>query len=199
LLPVLIKKAPTLYRELVSGVRTNMQLDEVIKLALMAQKIDEENIRQGVIDQKYVAFGWSPDNLSILIPYPDRIRVLRDEIFQTSGVFGPLTPGDQEDRIYLEGATISIVNASHDVELATRTAEYLTAQGANVVGVRENDYQIAKSRVIDHVGRPYTVDYLVSFLNITDRWITFEYDLASPVDVEVILGNDWVTENNLEE
>jgi len=198
LLPELILKAPVLYREIVSGVRTNLQLDEVIKLAVMAQQIPDENIRQGVIDTKYVAYGWSPDNLSILIPYPDRIRVLRDQIFETSGVLGPLTPGDERERMFLEGATISVQNSSNDSELARRTANYLTLQGANIVEVRDSSGgPYAKTRLIDHVGRPHTMLYLVNLLGVEARYISYEYNPAAPVDIEIILGNNWATDNNL--
>jgi polyisoprenyl-teichoic acid--peptidoglycan teichoic acid transferase len=197
LLPVLIQKAPILYRELVTGIRTNMKLDEVIKLAAMAQQIDDQDIRQGVIDTRYVAYGWSPDNLSILIPYPDRIRVLRDEIFSTSGVLGPLTPGDQQERMYLEGATVSILNATREPGLAQKTAEYLISQGVNVVAIGESSERYFNSRITDHVGRPHSVGYLVVQLNIVDRYILYNYDPTAHVDVEIIIGDDWAGHNSL--
>ena len=145
MLPTLIEKAPSLYRELVSGVRTNMSLDEIVKLAVLAQQVPDERIRQGVIDINYVNYGWSPDELSILIPYPDRIRVLRDEIFATAGSISPLTPGNQLERMALEGARISVQNGSNNPDLARRTANYLTSLGAIVVEVREGAVRDSKT------------------------------------------------------
>ena len=197
MLPDLIEKAPTLYRELVSGVATNMKLDQVIRLALLAQQIPEENIRQGVIDTKYVAYGWSPDNLSILIPYPDRIRLLRDEIFSSSGVMGPLAPGDETERMAMEGATIAIKNGTDREDLAERTAAYLTSQGATVAEVGVTDQRYLKTTLVDHVGRPYTLQYLVSWLGVETRQIEFNYDPSHPIDVEIILGDDWASKENL--
>lgn len=197
MLPDLIDKAPTLYQELVSGVATNMKLDEIIRLALLAQKIPEENIRQGVIDTKYVAYGWSPDNLSILIPYPDRIRLLRDEIFSSSGTMGPLAPGGEAERMAMEGATITIKNGTDVEDLAERTAAYLTSQGASVVEVGATDQRFVKTTLIDYVGRPYTLQYLVSLLGVETRHIEFNYNPNHPVDVEVILGDDWVSKENM--
>jgi hypothetical protein len=97
MLPILISKSDVLYRELASGVHTNLSLDEVIKLAVLASQVPQENIRQGVIGTEYVVFGRSPDNLSILIPIPDKIHVLRDEIFASSGALSPLHLSDQEN------------------------------------------------------------------------------------------------------
>lgn len=197
LLPQLIEKAPVLYREIVTGISTNMTLDEVIKLAVLAQQVPDENIRQGVIDINYVAYGWSPDELSILVPYPDRIRVLRDEIFATSGSLSPLTPGNELDRMRLEGARIAIQNGSNDPDLARRTANYLTGQGAIVVQVSETGERDSKTKIIDYSGRPFTVQYLVSFLRVEPRQISFEYNASTSADIEVILGEDWAANNPL--
>ncbi len=197
MLPTLIEKAPTLYQELVSGVNTNMQLDELIKLAVLASQVPDENIRHEVIDTRHVAFGWSPDELSVLVPYPDKIRVLRDEIFATSGSLGPLAPGDEQERMSLESASISLQNGSSDPDIARRTANYLRAQGATVAEVRQAAGSQTYTTVIDHVGRPYTVKYLVSLLGVEGRNISYQYDPSYPFDVEVILGSDWAAGNNL--
>ena len=191
-MPVLIQKAPILYRELVNGIHTNMKLDEIIKLAVLSQQVDDKDIRQGVIDTKYVAYGWSPDNLSILIPYPDRIRLLRDEIFSTSGVMGPMTPGNPQERMYLEGATVSILNGTREPDLAQKTAEYLISQGVNVVEFGESGQRYFNSRITDHVGRPHSVGYLVTELKIINRYILYAYDPTAHVDIEIILGDDWI-------
>jgi len=197
MLPTLIEKAPTLYRELVSGVSTNMQLDEFIKLAVLASLVPDENIQYDVIDIRHVAFGWSPDELSVLVPYPDKIRVLRDEIFATSGSLGPLAPGNDQERMSLEGARILVQNGSGDPDIARRTSNYLLSQGATIVEVRQANENHTYTTVIDHVGRPYTIHYLVSSLGIEGRYISYQYDPAHPFDVEVILGSDWVSNNNL--
>jgi LCP family protein required for cell wall assembly len=84
LLPQLITKAPTLYKELAAGIHTNLPLDDALKLATLASQVSKENIKQGIIDEKMVTFGTSPDGLSILIPVPDQIHLLRNEIFAST-------------------------------------------------------------------------------------------------------------------
>ncbi len=197
MLPTLIEKAPRLYQELVSGVNTNLQLDEAIKLAVLAAQVPDGAIVNDVIDTRHVAFGWSPDELSVLVPYPDKIRVLRDEIFATSGSIAPLAPGSDQERMALEAASISVQNGSGDPNIAQRTANYLTSQGAQVTEVRQAGESRSTTLVIDRIGRPYTVQYLVSLLGIQARYISYQYDPAHPFDIELIIGKDWSSTFNL--
>ena len=46
-LPTLIAKSPKLYQELASGIRTNLTLDQVVQLALLAAKIDTRKDQTG--------------------------------------------------------------------------------------------------------------------------------------------------------
>ena len=48
---------------------------------------------EGVIGPNEISFGKSPDGLDILVPYPDRIRLIRDQVFTTGGPVGPAAIG----------------------------------------------------------------------------------------------------------
>jgi polyisoprenyl-teichoic acid--peptidoglycan teichoic acid transferase len=61
-LPIVISRAPRIYQELASGINTNMDLDQAIQLAWLAQQIPLENIQRGVI---------SPPDQVILAKSPD--------------------------------------------------------------------------------------------------------------------------------
>ena len=50
MLPTLIAKAPALYQELASGIHTNLTLDQIIRLAVLAESIDRTRIHTVVID-----------------------------------------------------------------------------------------------------------------------------------------------------
>jgi hypothetical protein len=193
----LISKAPTLYAELASGVQTNMTLDEVIQLAVLAQKVPEENIKRGAISTSQVVFADTPDGQSVLIPLPEKIRQLRDEIFLSStGTLGPLLPGSQQERMATEGARIVLLNGSHVNGLAERTQDFLQSQGANVVEISNGDARNI-TRIVDYTGNPHTVGYLMELFDITAADYQIDYDPNSPVDVVVILGSDWGTSNQL--
>ena len=187
-LPQLIQKAPTLYQELASGIHTNMSLEQAIRLALLAQKIPEGNIKQGVLGKEYIIFGRSPDNLSINIPIPDKVNLLRDEIFATSGALGPLSPGSPSQNMAAEEAQIGVYNGSRDPDLADRFSGYISERGAQVSQVGEAQQQYSQTTLIDHSGNPYTIKYLASLLGVQSSKIRFDYDPGNPLGVEVYLG-----------
>ena len=98
MLPVLISKAPTLYQELSTGIRTNLSLEQMISLALLAVKVPEENIRKGVIGlPNMVGFYTRPDGAKVLRQVPDQIRQLRDYIFTETSAFGPSVSSSPSD------------------------------------------------------------------------------------------------------
>jgi LCP family protein required for cell wall assembly len=197
MLPVLISKADTLYQELASGIHTNLTLDEAVKLAVLASQIPEENIARGVINEKLVLFGESPDNLSILIPLVDKVHQLRDEIFSSSGALGPLTPGSSQERMIQEGSRVAVLNGTQSAGLAERTAEYLRGLGVNVVQVGEAGQLSAQTTLIDNTGRPFTLKYLLESLTVNPYRVMYTEASSPDIDVEVILGNDWAAQNPL--
>lgn len=191
MLPTLIAKADVLYAQLASGIRTNLPLDQAIKLALLASQVPDDHIRRGVIDQKYVLFGRSPDNLAILIPIYDKIQLLRDEIFADTTALGPLTPGNAQQSMQAEAARVAIYNASGRPNLGAQTVQYLQGQGLQVVASGDAGDVVTLTRLIDHTGKPFTNRYLVDLLGVSAQEIEYAYDPHASADVEVILGRDW--------
>jgi polyisoprenyl-teichoic acid--peptidoglycan teichoic acid transferase len=94
MVPILLQKAPSLFQELSTGIRTNMTLDEMISLGWMATQIPGGNIHRGVIaPPNMVGFYTRPDGAQVLRAVPDQIRILRDEIFTSHSAFGPDVSG----------------------------------------------------------------------------------------------------------
>ncbi len=195
LLPTLIENADELFAQLSSGIHTNLPLEDVIRLAVLAAQIQDQDINQGVINEQYVTFGRSPDDLSILIPIPDKIRTLRDEIFASTGPLTPFTPGTPQERMQLEAASISILNGSSNEDLGNRTADYLRGLGANVTNVSAAGQIYNQSTITDHKGRPYALAFLIGLLHIASTNIYQEFNLLQAFDVILILGEDWLTNN----
>jgi LCP family protein required for cell wall assembly len=192
MLPTLISKAGVLYQQLAAGIHTNLSLDAATQLAVLASQIPEENIHQGVIDSSKVLFGESPDNLSILIPLIDKIHVLRDEIFSTSGALGPMAPGDAREKLIAEGARVSVQNGTTQPDLAQRSADYLRSQGVNVVEVSESAQGVSLTIVEDYAGKPHTLRYLVDLMGINPNGIRASEASESSADIVLTLGNDWL-------
>lgn len=197
MLPTLVSKAPTLYNQLASGVHTNLTLDQVIRLAVLAQEVPENQIVRGILDENTVVFGRSPDDLSILIPIPDKITLVRDQVFASSGALGPQTPGDTLQRARAEAARVAVYNGSSTAGLAERTAEYLRSQGLNVVQVGDAGQRYSGTTLVDHSGSPYAIGYLADLMNIRDFRLQLEMDLNAPYDLELYLGDDWAVSGNL--
>ena len=200
-LPTLVAKSPELYKEVQSGISTNMTLQQVVQLAWLMQQIPEENIRKEVIGPPTdIEFGQSADGQSIDIPVPDQIRLKRDAVFATGGPVGPAaaaSSGDPNSLIGQEKAKVLVKNGTADSSLATRTADYLRGKGVNVVSESAADQAYSQSTVIDYTGKPYTVKLLVDMLGIDASRVLSRYDPNSEVDVEVILGSTFAKNNPL--
>jgi polyisoprenyl-teichoic acid--peptidoglycan teichoic acid transferase len=190
-------RTPALYNELAAGIHTNLSLDDALRLGWLALDIPMSSIQRGAIaPPKAVMLAKSPDGTQdILIPVPDQIRLIRDQIFASSSMASPvLTSGDDRSKMETEAASIVLANGTYIGGLASDTQSYLQSQGANVVSTQNSDYTTF-TRIIDYTGKPYTDRYLVNLMNITPYSISFEYDPNSPVDVLVILGDDWAGNN----
>ena len=195
MLPYLITNANTLFQELSSGIRTNLGIEQVVKLALLASRVSDGSIHHGVIDEKYILFGRSPDNLAILIPLIDKIHVLRDELFSGTTVLSPLTPGDAQAKMAAEAARVAIINASNTGGLAERTAEYLRTLGVNVVEVTDVNENEINSSLIDHSGKPFTSSFLMDQIGIAPLKFRYTYDTTSNADLILTLGDAWARDN----
>jgi len=89
-LPSLISRAPVLYQELSSGVRTNLSLEQILRLGILALDLSKDSIHTGVIGPPtMVGFSTLPDGRQVLRPVPDQIRILRDQLFIDTGSMRP--------------------------------------------------------------------------------------------------------------
>ena len=190
-------RAPALYGELAAGIHTNLSLNDAIRLGWLALDISATNIQRGAIaPPKAVLMAKSPDGAQdILIPIPDQVRLIRDQVFASSNLASPiLNSGDAQANMKAEAASVILANGTYTGGLASDTQSYLQSQGVNVIGTQNSDYT-TYTRIIDYTGKPYTDRYLVDLMNISPYNISFEYDPNSKVDVLVILGDDWAGNN----
>ena len=196
MLTTLIERAPALYKTLSAGVRTNLTLLQVVRLAWLAPQIPQESIKQGIIGPDQVAFATSFDGQEILQPLPEEIRLLRDEIFTTSGPVSPAsTETDPQELIAAENAYISILNGTLNPGLASETTAYLKSSGITQVESGNAEALYSQTTLIDYTGNPHTVQYLVDLLAISPDNVYHRYDVSSQADIVVLLGEDWASSN----
>jgi LCP family protein required for cell wall assembly len=197
--PKLIAQAPQLYNIFSAGIHTNLSLDDMLKLAVLAQQISPGEIKTGVIDYTMS----EPANVtlggvaaSVSKPFPDKIRELRDEIFTSTGPTSPIAQGDPAELMKSEGAAVSIANASLVNGMAQQTASYLLSQGMNVIGLQENASQSQPTVIVLHSAKLYTLRYLYSLFNgYGGVQLRIEPDSTASVDVEIHVGSGWASNN----
>lgn len=197
MLPTLIAKSGVLYQELSVGVHTNLNLDEVIKLAWLAMQIPEDKITKGVISPpEQVNLYKTQEGDEVLKPITEKIRLLRDEIFTESGPTSPLAASlPTADLLQAENARVSVLNGTYEAGLAAETGEYLKSQGLNVVEAGNAQQVATYTEITFYTGKPYTVKYLVELMKIDAIRIYHVNDPASPVDVRITLGTTWANDN----
>ena len=194
-LPELLPKIPEIVNELSSGIETNFPLTDIeliSSLAVLALDIDLDNITMRVIGEDQIIYGTSPDDLAILIPVPDKIRELRDEIFASSSPYSPQTEGTDLEKMVQEFTTISIQNASSDGTASATVGTYLAEQGANIVEIGNYSSTLNQTVLIDHCGSPYAMVYLRTVFGVSPSNILFDFSPQSGACVEVRIGNDWI-------
>jgi LCP family protein required for cell wall assembly len=197
----LLSRAPALYQELASGINTNLSFEDAMKLVMLVRDVSTENIKTHVIDYSMstLASVLSDDGqaMSILVPIPDKIRELRDQMFAESGSIRPYAQGELIQLAAEEGASLEILNGTYTAGLAGTTGDYFKSLGMNVASVGNPD-QIGYPRtvIIDHRGKPYMNKYLMDLFKTTAAsQFQIKYDPASAADVTIILGDDWVYNN----
>jgi len=206
MIPTLVTKAPTLYQQLKTGIKTNLidpsappdqlvkQLQQVISLALLAMDVDPETIQKGVIGPPdMVNLAILPSGAEVLKPVPDQIRRLRDEIFTSTSAIAPsIRTDDPLSAAIQEGARIAVLNGAGIEGFAGRTGQFLEGQGLDVVEIGNADrLDYARSLIIDYTGNPYTRQYLLVLSDLTESQILSQSDPSSDVDIALILGADW--------
>lgn len=79
----LVTQAPSLYQQVEQGIRTDLTLDELIQLALLANEIEGENIETAVIDHTYVTPHRTEAGAQVLILDNEKAAPLIEQLFYT--------------------------------------------------------------------------------------------------------------------
>jgi len=207
MLPTLISKAPRLYQEVASGISTNLTLSQVVQLARLGAEIPKGNIKRGVISPPLqVEYATNPeDGQAILIPLPNQIRILRDEIFAGGPpAAAPVVVETVSDVVETvetiedENARVFIKNGTTISGLASKTREMLVSLGINVIGEDNADDKFASTTIYDFTGNPSTVKFLKEKLNVPGSHVFSRSDPNALADIEIILGADWANQQPTE-
>lgn len=196
MLPTLIAKAPVLYQKLSKGIKTNLTLDQVFELAYLATQINPDNIKKGIIGPNEVSFATSPDGLDILVPFPDRIRLIRDQVFTSGGPVGPAAVGkDPKALASAENARVAVLNGSGVGGIAAKTSSYLKDQGLNITQEGNAAHFYQDTTIILYSGKPYTAALLATMMKVPNGRILNQYSPDATADIAIMVGQDWARSN----
>jgi len=190
LLPKLLPKLPQLMRELSDAVQTDLQLDELMRLAKLAGEIEPDHIQMAVIDSSMTMPVKTPEGWDVLLPIPEKIRQLRNQFFASST---QLNEAQIEDlnRLAAEGARIAVRNGTSTGSMAAHVAAFLREHNFQVVEYGNADrFDYRESLIIDYTGKSYTVRRLAQLFGIPPENVRPGSNPQGEVDVCLIIGED---------
>lgn len=80
----MLVRAPDLYRQVEQGIRTDLSLEQLMRLATTVSEIPDENIQQAVLDQNYVTNYTTERGAAVLILQNDVAAPLIQQLFYDS-------------------------------------------------------------------------------------------------------------------
>ena len=202
-LPALVAQAGPLYSEISSGIHTNLTLDDILRLGILAKDIPEADIHRGVINYTMMQDGKTTINgmdAAILRPFPDKIRELVDKIFGGNSLM-PIAAGDPDQLMQQEAARVLVVNTSGVTGAGQKTFDFLKSKGMNVLGPGNSaDYPDKyfypplpdRTMLIVHAGKPYAMSYLMALMKFNSaNQLVISFDPSAPADIVLAVGVDW--------
>ena len=206
----LLPKLPSLLATMSSMVKTDISLDEMKDLALLAPQIDLANIKTVVI-QKPMVYGYRrEDGAAVQLPKWDLIRPVVEDLFRTPVAAAPLptptqpapptpTPTlapvqiEELQNLAQEGARIAIQNGTSEPNFAARVAAILIQQGFQVVEFGDADRtDYPNSVIVDYTGKELTLQRLIEIFQVTPENVRHSPNLRSQVDIRIIVGQDYM-------
>lgn len=77
----LLRRLPSLYAEVQQGIRTDLSLEQLARLAKTVGDIPADSIRSEVLDYDYVSSYQTPGGASVLVMSPERVQPMIQSLF----------------------------------------------------------------------------------------------------------------------
>ncbi len=199
ILPVLIPKIPALYRELFTHVETNLTLPQIVNLAWTVRDINPQNLQTRVINQPLVEAGFNNRDQYVLFPNIESIQKVWSDMQQIIATPAPEPTREITLDEYLqeENAKVAVLNGTTSPGLAGETANFLIQNGFQVTEVSNSDKFKDQTAIYDYSGKPFTIQAILNIMSYSQTRLYHRSDPDINVDIVILLGDDWVTENTL--
>lgn len=202
--------APQLWAELSESYKTNLTLEEILSLGVLALEIPRDNIRMGQIGINETRQATTVDAEQVLIPVHAAMRTLLSEVFSgepapatsaevTDGTgrtdaSGPATTntlGELRVRSEAENPRIVVYNNTEIAGLASQTREWLASRQVVVEDVGNmTEITNTATYIRNYTGKDATARYLAALLGIPETQILPSSDGLTSADVMVVVGSD---------
>ncbi len=176
----MLSKAPELLGIAQESITTDLSPVEMLELGKLVSQIDRDRITNMVIDTNYVRPFVGDDGADLLDP---NIPAIKRAIAtaQRSAAHPELR------------AKVEVLNGSGTAGLGQKAADYLTAQGFNVVSVaaaERNDYRSSLVQVLTNQDNG-AAQALVDMLHIPPSAISDQPTPDATADIRIVVGQDF--------
>ncbi len=202
----LIPKLPALAATMGNMVKTDMTLQEMTELALLAPQVDMQNMKQLVL-KKPMVFGQRVNEAAVQLPRWDLINEAVSDLFsrpiqvEPTATPAPPTPTPTMAPVEIEalqtladeGARIAVQNGTSEPNFAARVAALLLEQGYQVVEFGDADrLDYASTVIVDYTGKTFTLESLIEKFQVTPENVRRSPNLRSQIDIRIIVGQDFL-------
>lgn len=180
----LLPQAPQIYQTLRDSLESNLSPLEMAQLANLARDIPAEKISRVSIDETATQYWTTPQGASVLIPNRDKIRELRDRLYNPP-------PPEAVPAGTPEAGKLVIQNGTQTKGLAATAQAFLLTKGFTVARVENATGDYKKTVIIDYHGRKNYIQQLAAALGVPLSAVVSKLEPSNPMDALVILGDDY--------
>jgi LCP family protein required for cell wall assembly len=179
----LLPRVPELWETSRSMVVTDMKLEDVVMLADVASRLDEQNVRFRNIGYSQVIPWTTPKGGAVFLPNWERIEPMVSE------ALGPLPEG----RLWRASQAVEVWNGAADDGWDHLAADRLSREGFVVVIGQSDRQDYAQTLLIDLTGavKGSAVPYLQSMFSLSPENIITVPDSGAKVQYRLVIGADY--------
>ncbi len=181
----LLPHIPELWQRLNQMVVTDVQLADVLKLADVAFRLEENNVRFRNIGDEHVIPWRTPYGGAVYLPDWDRIGPV------VADALAPIPEG----RIWRAGQTVEVWNATPNADWDQLAADRLLRQGYVAIIGEPDRRDYARTQLVDFTStsKGSAIPYLQEMFQVAPENIISAPDPDSPVQYRLIIGADYET------
>ncbi len=176
----LLPNAPTILQTLSESVSTDLSNTEIVQLALLARDIPVARIARLAVDERAVKPWTTPSGGQVEIPDRERLAELRAQLLN------PAAPGATA-----ENGRLALQNGTKTPGLAAAAKSALEAKGYAIAAIGDSPQDAPRTLVIDKTGKRAFAERVAKDLGLAGVVVITAIDPSSPVDVVVVLGDDY--------